>query len=117
MSNANPIKVKSYKFALNVIHISGALRSKGHYDLARQIIKSGTSIGANVEEALGASTKKEFIYKLSIAYREARESEYWIRLLRDSNNLAENESDKLLDECRQLIRLLTSIIKSSKANA
>ena len=85
MKKDNIVQKKSYVFALRIINLYKFLKSeRNEYDLSRQILKSGTSIGANIEEAIGAQSKKDFISKLSIAYKEARETHYWIRLLRDS---------------------------------
>ena len=87
---------------------------KREYVLSRQLLKSGTSIGANVEEALAASSRKDFIHKMSISLREARESMYWVRLLKDSNYIKPDEAVVLLDKVDELIRLLSAIVKTSK---
>jgi len=82
----NIIQDKSYKFALRVINLYKYLiQNKKEYILSKQILRSGTSIGANIEEAIGGYSEKDFIAKLSLAYKEARESKYWINLLIDSN--------------------------------
>ena len=82
----NIIHDKSYKFALRVINLYKYLiQNKKEYILSKQILRSGTSIGANIEEAIGGYSEKDFIAKLSLAYKEARESKYWINLLIDSN--------------------------------
>ena len=88
----NAIKIKSYKFALDIVNLNKKLIDKREYVLSRQLLKAGTSIGANVEEALAASSRRDFAHKMSIASREARESSYWLRLLKDSNYLYENEA-------------------------
>jgi len=92
------------------------LKINREFELSKQLLKSGTSIGANVEEAIGAQSKKDFINKLSIAYKEARETSYWIRLLMEIGDLAKCKPSELLDESQQLERLLVSIIKTSKLN-
>lgn len=116
MSNdENPIRDKSYAFALRIIKLSRLLSDdQKEYVLSRQIIKSGTSIGANIREALQAQSKKDFINKLSISLKEAHETDYWINLLRDSGYISKSESTSLLNECNELISLLTSIIKTTK---
>jgi four helix bundle protein len=83
--------------------------------LAKQILRSGTSVGANVEEALGGQSKKDFHAKLSIAYKEARESHYWIRLLFDTGYLSEQESQSLLSDADELQKILGSILKTLRS--
>ena len=84
MKKDNPLVVKSYSFAVRIINSFKFLsKEKNEYVLSKQILKSGTSIGANVEEAIGAQSEKDFLNKLSIAYKEARETHYWLRLLHD----------------------------------
>jgi four helix bundle protein len=79
----NPVREKSYVFALRIIKLYKYLiEEKKEYVLSRQVLKSGTSIGANVEEAIGGQSKKDFLAKISIAYKEARETHYWLRILR-----------------------------------
>lgn len=83
-------------------------------DLCLQLLRSGTSIGANVEEALGGFSKKDFIHKLEIAYREARETNYWLRLFKESNLLENKIADSFINDCAELLKLLTTILKSLK---
>jgi len=110
----NIIKDKSYKFALNIIKLYQYLsKDKLEYVLSRQLLRSGTSIGANVEEALAASSRKDFIHKMSIASKEARESIYWIRLLVDSGIISKKQSDRLLKQGNEIVKILTSIVKTS----
>jgi four helix bundle protein len=82
--------------------------------LCSQILSSGTSIGANVEEAIGGSSRKDFINKLQIAYREARETSYWLRLLRDGQLLEKKLAESFLKDCEEIIKILTAILNSSK---
>ena len=110
----NVIKDKSYQFALNVIVLCNKLRNLNEYVLSRQLLRSGTSIGANVEEATAAQSRKDFISKMSIASKEARESNYWLRLLRDSNLFKNIDLDPLLNDSLEIIKILTSIVKSSR---
>lgn len=117
MKTNNVIQIKSYNFALRIIKLHKHLiMTHKEYDLSRQILRSGTSIGANVEEAIGGTTKKDFKHKLSISYREARESHYWIRLLRDSDYISQNVASSLLKDCDELLKIIGSIIKTTKEN-
>ena len=111
----NIIQDKSFKFAVRIIKLYEFLcSSKNEYVLSKQILKSGTSIGANVAEAQQAQSKPDFISKLSIALKEAVETDYWLRLLCEENYLSKSESDSMLLDCRELERILTSIINSTK---
>jgi|ERR1035437_1063170 four helix bundle protein len=112
----NIIKDKSYQFAVKVVRFYKYLiESKKEFIIAKQIIRSGTSIGAMVEEANQAESKADFIHKLSIANKEANETHYWIRLLIDSD-IIDKEHLSLKNDCEELMRLLTAILKSTKAN-
>ncbi|MFK7900074.1 MAG: four helix bundle protein [Cyclobacteriaceae bacterium] len=79
----NVILNKSFEFAKKIIYLYSALKNEKEFDLGRQLLRSGTSIGANIEEAQGAISKKDFIAKIHISYKEARETHYWLRLLKD----------------------------------
>lgn len=115
MKNENIIQKKSYDFALRIIQLNRLIIEKNReYTLARQILKSGTSIGANVEEAIGAQSRKDFKFKLTISYKEARETHYWLRLLSDSNIIEEKLSISLLEDCDELLKIIGSIIKTLK---
>ena len=89
-------------------------KEKKEFVLSKQVLRSGTSVGANIEEANQAESKLDFIHKLAIANKEAFETHYWLRLLRDSNFLGDKLSQSLLDDCGELQRLLTSSIKTAK---
>lgn len=113
----NLVQQKSYAFALRIIKLYSYLtENKKEYVLSKQILRSGTSIGANIEEAIGAQSKTDFISKLSIAYKEARETSYWIRLLKDSNYLIDKEFDSIMTDIEELLRIITKIQKTSKLN-
>ncbi len=115
MKEENVISVKSYEFALRIIRLHKYLTEKKvERNLSTQVLKSGTSIGANIEEAIGGTTKKDFKHKLSISYREARETHYWIRLLRDSEFITVHSANSLLTDCEELLKILGSIIKTTK---
>lgn len=111
----NPLRDKSYAFALEVIKFCRILQDEfSEYILSKQLLRSGTSIGANVEEAMGAQSRKDFLHKLSISYKEARESHYWLRLIRDSEQIEQNRINTLINHVEELLRILTSIQKTLK---
>ena len=112
----NVLKDKSYKFALRVVKLYKHLtEEKKEYVLSKQVLRSGTSIGANVAEGSQAQSKSDFIHKLSIAHKEAFETEYWLCLLRDAEYITEKQSDSLITDCNELQKLLTSSIKTAKS--
>jgi four helix bundle protein len=111
MTRINPVQDKSFLFALDVVRLSGALRERNEYELGRQLLRSGTAIGANVEEALGAVSRPDFIAKMSIASKEARECHYWLRLLRDASI---TDTAPLIDSCTELVHMLTAIVKTAQ---
>ncbi len=112
----NVIRDKSYLFALRIMKLHLFLsKERREYRLSSQILRSGTSIGANVEEAIGGISKKDFINKLSISYKEARETSYWLRLLRDTSILDKKLAYSLLNDCDELLRILYAIINSSRS--
>ena len=111
------LRDKSYQFALRVIKLYKYISAeKKEYVLSKQVLRSGTSIGANVEEANQAQSKADFVHKLSIAQKEAFETDYWLRLLRDSEYLTATQADSLLNDCREVQKLLTTSIKTAKEN-
>lgn len=110
----NIIVSKSYAFALEIIKLYKLLVDKKEYVLSKQILRSGTSIGANIHEAVASESKKDFIHKLGIAVKEARETSYWLNLLKDGNYLLNEEFDRLNNLCDELIRILNSIILTTK---
>lgn len=109
----NIIEKKSFEFALFVIEVYKKLiYEKKEYVLSKQFLRAGTSIGANVVEGEDAQSKNDFISKMGIALKEASETKYWIRLMRRSNYLCENDSDRLIRKCDEIIRILRSIVKT-----
>ncbi len=117
MKKENLIANKCFKFAKRIYFLYKFLtEEKKEFIFSKQILRSGTSIGANVEEAIGAQSKKDFISKLSIAYKEARETHYWIRLLFEVNILNKTEYDSILQDCEELLKIIGSIQKSTKLN-
>ena len=113
----NAIKEKSFAFAIRIVNLHRFLvTEKKEFVLSKQLLRSGTAIGALVREAEQAESKPDFIHKLAIALKEANETEYWILLLRETNYLTTKESESILNDTIELLKLLTSIIKSSKQN-
>jgi len=113
----NIIQAKSFQFVIEVVEIYKVLvKTKKEFTLSKQLLRSGTSIGANIEEAIGGQSKKDFIAKLSISYKEARESLYWIRLLEATDYLDEKQAKELGEKANELCRILSSILQSSKRN-
>jgi len=111
----NIILEKTYTFALQMVKLSQKLVSeKKEYVLSKQILRSGTSIGANTEEAIGGISKKDFVAKLSITYKEARETKYWLRLLKDTNYITQEEFKIYFNAIYEILRILYSIINSSR---
>jgi four helix bundle protein len=115
MNNQSPIIDKSYAFAVRIVRAYQHLSSeKREFILSKQLLRSGTSIGANSKEAQGGISKADFSAKLSIAYKEARETKYWIKLLRDTDYFTPNEANSLLNDADELCRLLYSAINTSR---
>ena len=116
MKTGNIIQEKSYTFALRIVKVYKFLiEDKKEYVLSKQLLRSGTAIGALVEEAIGGQSEKDFFAKMAIAYKEARETHYWIRLMRDSEYLANDISEDLLNDVDELQRIIGSIEKSIRA--
>ena len=118
MNQPNIIRHKSYQFALRIIEI---YKDQGADQLSRslfgQLLRSGTSVGANVEEAIGAESRADFRHKMSIAYKESRETEYWLRLLSDANLIPKNNAQSLKSDATELVKILYTIIKSTKGQS
>jgi four helix bundle protein len=115
--NSNPLREKSYALALEIVSCCQRLaQEKKDYVLSKQLLRSGTSVGANIVEANQAQSRADFIHKLSIALKESVETEYWLSLLRDSKYLSSQESDPLIRDCSEVGRMLTAAIKTSKNN-
>ena len=110
----NLIQQKTYDFALKIINTSKQMQLNKEFVLSRQLLKSGTSIGANVEEAIGGQSRKDFLSKISIAYKEARETKFWLRLLRDSNSMDTAHSEELIYQVDEILRIIGSIQRTTK---
>jgi four helix bundle protein len=110
-----PLRNKSYDFAIKIVKASQILVSeRKEFVLSKQILRSGTAIGALIRESEFAASKADFIYKLTISLKEANESEYWLMLLRDTDYISEEEFNQLKSDCNELIAMLVSSIKTSK---
>ena len=107
------VKEKSFNFALEIIGLYQRLKRKNEIVLAKQLLRSATSIGANVEEALAGQSRKDFLSKMSIASKEARETCYWLQLMSTSKFEGENY-EPLLAKAQELKRILTSIVKTTR---
>ena len=111
----NIIATKSYAFAVRCVNLYKLLNEEKHdFTIGKQVLRSGTSVGANVKEALRGYTKADFTAKMSIALKEASETEFWIELLRDTNFITEQQANSMLTDCTELIKLLMTIIKTSQ---
>ena len=117
MKGNNIIKEKSYDFAISIVNLSKELIGQNEFVLSKQLLRSGTAIGALVRESEYAESKKDFIHKLAIALKEANETAYWLDLLFETDYINEVTHQKASNGIVELIKLLTSIIKTSKSNA
>lgn len=111
----NVVLNKSFDFALKIIELYKILKSKNEFVISKQLLRSGTSIGANIEEATAAQSKKDFATKMAIASKEARETRYWLRLLNKSK-LVDFDYNNYLNKIDELIRIITSIVKTAQTN-
>ena len=115
MKENNLVQDKSYRFAIKIINLyKNIVETKKEYVLSKQVLRSGTSIGANIEEGIGGQSERDFFAKLNIAYKEARETKYWLRLLRDTGYLTQDEAISCLSDCEELLRIIGSIINTMK---
>ncbi len=114
MKTDNVILVKSKCFAVWCIKLYQYLcKEKSEYVISKQLLRSGTSIGANIKEAIRGQSSADFGSKMNIALKEASETEYWIEILNESGYLDSSETEKILSDCRKIIKLLTSIVKTT----
>ena len=111
----NVIEEKSFRFAVRLVKLNQHLRTKKkEYVLSKQLLRSGTSIGANVAESQQAQSRADFISKLEIALKEAAETKYWLRLLNATEYLSDTEFNSIYTDCSELEKLLVAIVKSTK---
>ena len=115
MKDGNVIQQKTYAFAIRIVKMyRHIVETKKEYVLSKQVLKCGTSIGANVEEAIGGQSTADFVAKLGIAYKEARETSYWLRLLKDTDYLKRAEFESLHADVAEILRILTRIQTTTK---
>ncbi|WP_350284700.1 four helix bundle protein [uncultured Croceitalea sp.] len=114
---SNPLADKSYHFALKIVLLYQELISMNkEYVLSKQLLRSGTSIGANIAEANGAISKADFSAKISIAYKESLETKYWLSLLKDSGYMQKEKAHSLIENADELSKIMFSILKSTRIN-
>jgi four helix bundle protein len=109
------VQEKSFSFSLKIIKVYKGLSAQNEFVLSKQLLRSGTSIGANVEEALAAQSRRDFLSKMSIASKEARETRYWLRLLSVSE-IGNESYAGLLKDVEELVKMLTAIVKTTGKN-
>ena len=112
----NPIVDKSFRFAVRIIGLTRSIRDKKEYELARQILRSGTSIGANVAESQRAQSSRDFLSKMYIAAKEANETEYWLKLLHEAKIITDKEFQSVHGDLREIIKILMSITRTLKSS-
>ena len=118
MKTGNVVVEKSKAFALRIINLYRYLKDeKREHILSKQVLRSGTSIGANVKEAIRGQSRADFLAKMNIALKEASETEYWLELLHESSYIPDDAFESIYRDCQELLRLLISIAKSTKGNA
>ena len=110
----NIIEIKSFNFAVRIVKLNKYLCDKNEYTLSNQLLRSGTSIGANVAEAEQAQSTADFVSKMSIALKEASETKYWLRLLKETDYITDSQYKSIFEDCVELEKILVSIIKSTK---
>lgn len=112
----NVVLSKSYLFAVRIVNLYKYLtEQKREFVLSKQLLRSGTAIGALLKEAEHAQSKADFLHKVNIALKEANETEYWLKLLTDTHYLTQEEYENIQADCREVCRLLISIVKTLKA--
>lgn len=115
MKHENIIQSKSFDFAVSIVEFCKQFANQYQMKpIQNQLLRSGTSIGANVEEAIGGLSPKDFLYKMTLAYKEARETRYWLRLIKSTEPTIEPICNQLIDSCDELLRIIGSIQKSMK---
>jgi len=114
--NDNPLKDKSYEFAIRIVKLSQYLqRDKKEFVLSKQVLRSGTAVGALIREAEFGQSRADFTSKMSISLKEANETEYWLSLLKDTDFITEDQFMSLQSDCKELIAMLVSTVKTSKS--
>ena len=114
MAKTGPVREKSYRFALRSIDLHRELVGVREYEIGRQMVRAATSVGANIEEALAAQSRRAFAAHMTIASKEAREAHYWLRLIRDAELRPRAAVDPMVASAEELVRLLTAIVKTTR---
>ena len=118
MKTDNIVLQKSLAFAIRIVRLNQYLtKEKQEYTLSKQLLKSGTSVGANIREAVRGQTRLDFIAKMNISLKEIYETEYWLELLYRTDYITENEFKSIFSDCQELTKLLTRIVKTTKDNS
>ncbi len=112
----NVVQEKTYSFALEIISVCRILQDQKDFIISNQLLKSGTSVGANVRESQSAESSKDFIHKLSVALKESKETDYWLHLLRDSELISPHVAEELISQNEEIGKILAKIIITSKRN-
>jgi len=117
MKKSNVVADKSFDFAVRIVKLYRFLcEEKKEYVLSKQLVRSGTSIGANIEEALQAQSKRDYLSKMNIALKEANETLYWIRLFHATQLLDDKQKESIFADCNEVISILVAIVKTTKKN-
>ena len=116
MKESNVILEKSKSFAIRIVKLCKYLNDRNEYVLSKQLLRSGTSVGANVREAQRGQSKADFVSKMNIALKEACETEYWLEILFETEYLNKEEFESIYNDNKEITKLLMSIIKTAKAN-
>jgi len=116
MKEDNIIQTKAFLFAIRIIRLYQYLHGKNEFIMSRQVLRSGTSIGANIEEALGVNSNKDFVARMTIVYKEARETKYWLKLLQETKYLTDKQAESLIKDGEEILKITGSIIKTLKKN-
>jgi four helix bundle protein len=113
MKEKNIIQKKCFRFSVLVVGLCKYLREKQKdYIISKQLLRAGTSIGANVEEGIGCQSKKDFYFRLTIAYKEARESYYWLKVLKEAEMIEQSIIDQPISDCEEILKIIGSILKT-----
>ena len=120
LKNENVVREKGFKFAIRIVrlyqHLTNIQNSNRELILSKQVLRSGTSVGANIRESRNAQTVKDFLTKLYIASKEADETGYWLELLKETGYISEEQFESINQDCEEIMKLLASIIKTTKKN-
>ncbi len=112
-AKANPIRDKSFAFAVSVVRLCKHLNTAREFVISKQLLRSGTSIGANIEEATAAVSRRDFLYRMTIASKESREALYWLKLLQHSDLIHDLDVSAEISTAKELVRMLTAIVRTT----